>query len=137
MLAFRLTVVHSLPSAMRLELAIALGRFWSFPEHCVEPATRARANAMFRAILTTRLRLAVMSVLVAVGLPAALALPHLTAAAERTHYSRSDDGDVPQALEFRWGSSASAGRVMFSTRRPNQRHGIERTAPAENDQLLP
>src|SRR5262245_22761207 len=56
MLTFRLAVVHSLPSAMRLESAIVPERFWSFPERCDERKQRTSPNAMISATVTTPIR---------------------------------------------------------------------------------
>ena len=60
MLTFRLAVVHSLPSAIRLEDAIAPDRVWSFAEPCVEPAPPTVPNAILRAIAAALIRLVVM-----------------------------------------------------------------------------
>jgi hypothetical protein len=64
-LTFRLAVVHSLPSAIRLEEAIAPDRFWFFPERCVEPAPPTNPNAILSAIATAPIRLVVIVVLAA------------------------------------------------------------------------
>lgn len=60
MLTFRLAVVHSLPSAIRLEEAIAPDRVWSFAEPCVEPAPPTDPNAILSAITAALIRLVVM-----------------------------------------------------------------------------
>ena len=60
MLTFRLAVVHSLPSAIRLEEAIVPDRFWSFAERCVELASPTNPNAILSAIATALMRLVVM-----------------------------------------------------------------------------
>ena len=60
MLTFRLAVVHSLPSAIRLDEAIVPDRFWSFGERCVELALSTNPNAMLSAIATAPIRLVVM-----------------------------------------------------------------------------
>ena len=60
MLTFRLAVVHSLPSAIRLEEATVPDRFWSFAEPCVEPAPPTNPNAILSAIATAPIRLVVM-----------------------------------------------------------------------------
>ena len=60
MLTFRLAVVHSLPSAIRLEEAIVRDRFWSFAERCVELAPPTNPNAILSAIATALMRLVVM-----------------------------------------------------------------------------
>ena len=60
MLAFRLAVVHSLPSAIRLKEALVLDRFWSFGERCVELAPPTNPNAILSAIATAPVRLVVM-----------------------------------------------------------------------------
>jgi hypothetical protein len=64
-LTFRLAVVHSLPSAIRLEEAIVPDRFWSFAEPCVEPAPPTNPNAILSAIATAPIRLVVMLCLAA------------------------------------------------------------------------
>ena len=53
MLTFRLAVVHSLPSAIRLEEAIVADRFWSFAERCVELASPTNPNAILSAAETS------------------------------------------------------------------------------------
>ena len=57
LLMFRLAVVHSLPSAIRLEEAIVPDRFWSFAEPCVEPAPPTNPNAILSAIAAALIRL--------------------------------------------------------------------------------
>jgi hypothetical protein len=59
-LTFRLAVVHSLPSAIRLDEAIVPDRFCSFAERCVEPSSPTHPNAILSAIATTLIRLVVM-----------------------------------------------------------------------------
>ena len=59
-MTFRFAVVHSLPSAIRLEEAIVPDRFWSFAGSSVEQAAATNPNAMLSAIATTLLRLVVM-----------------------------------------------------------------------------
>jgi hypothetical protein len=59
-LTFRLAVVHSLPSAIRLEEAIVPDRFWSLAEPCVEPAPPTNPNVILSAIATAPIRLVVM-----------------------------------------------------------------------------
>jgi uncharacterized protein (TIGR02145 family) len=53
-LTFRLAVVHSLPSAIRLEGAIVPDSFWSFAEPCVEPAPPTNPNAILSAIAPSK-----------------------------------------------------------------------------------
>ena len=60
MLTLRLAVVHSLPSAIRLEEAIVPDRFWSFAERCVEPAPPTNPNAILSAVATALIRPVVM-----------------------------------------------------------------------------
>ena len=60
MLTFRLAVVHSLPSAKRLEEAIVPDRFWFFAEPCVEPVPPADPIAILNAIAAALIRLVVM-----------------------------------------------------------------------------
>src|SRR5688572_19512127 len=60
-MTFRFAVVHSLPSAIRLEEAIVPDRFWSFAGSSVEQPAATHPNAMLSAIATTLLRLGVMS----------------------------------------------------------------------------
>jgi alkanesulfonate monooxygenase SsuD/methylene tetrahydromethanopterin reductase-like flavin-dependent oxidoreductase (luciferase family) len=59
-LTFRFAVVHSLPSAIRLEEEIVPDTFWSSAERCVEPAPPRDPNAILSAIATTRIRIGVM-----------------------------------------------------------------------------
>src|SRR5262245_48384988 len=56
-LTFRLAVVHSLPSAIRLEGTIMPDGFWSFAERCGEPAPPTNPNAILSAIATALIRL--------------------------------------------------------------------------------
>jgi hypothetical protein len=55
-----LAVVHSLPSAIRLEEEIVRDTFWSFAERCVEPAPPTNPKAILSAIAATRIRIGVM-----------------------------------------------------------------------------
>ena len=59
-MTFRLAVVHSFPSAIRLEEAILPDRFWSVAEPCVESARANNPNAILSAIATAPIRLVVM-----------------------------------------------------------------------------
>src|SRR4030095_6893802 len=56
---FRLAVVHSLPSAIRLEEEKA-GPFRSFAERCVEHAPQTSPRAIPSAIAATRIRIGVI-----------------------------------------------------------------------------
>jgi hypothetical protein len=67
-LTFRLAVVHSLPSAIRLEEAIVPDRFWSLAEPCVEPAPPTNPNAILSAIATALIRLVVMEHVSGIGI---------------------------------------------------------------------
>ena len=60
MLTFRLAVVHSLPSAIRLEEVFVADRFWSLAERCVELASPTDPNAILSAIAAMLLRVAIM-----------------------------------------------------------------------------
>ena len=60
MLTFRLAVVHSLPSAILLDEAIAPDTFWSFGERCLELAPPTNPNAILSATTTALIRLVVM-----------------------------------------------------------------------------
>src|SRR5262245_8656258 len=60
---FRFSVIHSLPSAIRLEEAIVPDSFWSFAEPCVEPAPPTDPNAILSAIAAALIRLVGMFVL--------------------------------------------------------------------------
>ena len=60
MLTFRLAVVHSLPSAMRLEETIVPDGLWRCDALCVEPAPQPNSTAMLSAIATVLIRLVIM-----------------------------------------------------------------------------
>ena len=92
MLTFRLAVVHSLPSANRLEETIVPDSFWSLAEPCVEPAPPTDPNAILSAIAAALIRLVVMLSsphgVVAERVFAHLTSPHLTGGKPNTHNSR-------------------------------------------------
>ena len=60
MLTFRFAVVHSLPSANRVEETIVPDSFWSLTEPCVDPAPPTDPNAILSAIAVALIRLVVM-----------------------------------------------------------------------------
>ena len=92
MLTLRLAVVHSLPSANRLEETIAPDSFWSLAEPCVEPAPPTDPNAILSAIAAALIRLLVMlssrDGVVAERVFASLTSLHLTEGKPNTRDSR-------------------------------------------------
>ena len=102
MLTFRLAVVHSLPSAMRLEEAIVPDRFWSFAERCVEPAPPTNPNAILSAIAATRIRIGVRLTSPPQCSPAAphgaLGSKHPVEPTDDGHEKAKDEQEHPQAI---------------------------------------
>ena len=78
---FRFPVVHSLPSAIRLDEAIVPDTFWSFAESSVEQVAATHPNTTLSAIPTT-LRLVVM-LSSGIGVSAASITPILDAVRAR------------------------------------------------------
>jgi hypothetical protein len=55
-----LSVVQSLPSAIRLEEWNVPDTFWSSPKRCVEPAPPTDPKAILTAIATARIRIGIL-----------------------------------------------------------------------------